>query len=149
VLTKKGKYGLKAMVYLAQFPLGRSVPVLDIASAEKIPKKFLDAILCELRNSGFVNSRMGKGGGYTLAREPREISVGDIIRAIDGPLAPIACASVTRYQPCDDCRDEALCAVRRVMQDAQRALSQVLDNCSLAEMRQMSTDATAALIYEI
>lgn len=149
VLTKKGKYGLKAMVHLAQFPPGRPIPVLDIASSERIPKKFLDAILCELRNSGFVNSRMGKGGGYTLAREAIDISVGDIIRAIDGPLAPIPCASKTRYQPCDDCSNEARCAVRLLMQSAQRALSEVLDNCSLAEMRQMSKDSTKALIYDI
>jgi Rrf2 family protein len=149
VLTKKGKYGLKAMTHLAQFPPGRPVPVLDIALAERIPKKFLDAILCELRNSGFVNSRMGKGGGYTLAREAHEISVGDIIRAIDGPLAPIACASRTRYQACDDCADEQLCAVRRLMQDAQRALSLVLDNCTLAEMRGMSARVSQELIYDI
>jgi len=149
VLTKKGKYGLKAMAHLAQFPPGRPVPVLDIALAEQIPKKFLDAILCELRNSGFVNSRMGKGGGYTLAREAHEISVGDIIRAIDGPLAPIACASRTRYRPCEDCVDEQSCAVRRLMQDAQNALSCVLDNCSLAQMRGMSAGLPQELIYDI
>lgn len=149
VLTKKGKYGLKAMVYLAQFAPGRPVPVLDIASTEKIPKKFLDAILCELRNSGFVNSKMGKGGGYTLAREPTEISVGDVIRAIDGPLAPIPCASRTRYQRCDDCSDETHCAVKLVMQDAQRALSDVLDNCTVAQMREMSIGVDKVLIYEI
>ncbi len=149
MLTKKGKYGLKAMVHLARFAPGRPISVLDIASTEKIPKKFLDAILCELRNSGFVNSKMGKGGGYTLAREPTQISVGDVIRAIDGPLAPIPCASRTRYQPCDDCSDEAHCAVRLVMQDAQRALSEVLDNCTLAEMREMSLGGAEVLIYEI
>ncbi|HMK89552.1 MAG TPA: Rrf2 family transcriptional regulator [Methylocystis sp.] len=138
MLTKKGKYGLKAMVHLARFPPGQPTPVLDIASTERIPKKFLDAILCELRNSGFVNSKMGKGGGYTLARAPEDIYVGDIVRAIDGPLAPIPCASKTRYQRCDDCPDEQACSVRLVMMEAQRALSNVLDNCSLAEMRRMA-----------
>ena len=149
MLTKKGKYGLKAMVHLAQFPPGRPVPVLDIASTQKIPKKFLDAILCELRNSGFVNSKMGKGGGYTLARSAASISVGDVVRAIDGPLAPLPCASKTRYQPCDDCCDEKRCAVRLVMMDAQRALSEVLDNCSLAQMRQMADAETDVLVYDI
>ncbi len=86
------------MVYLARFPPGRPVPVLEIASTQQIPKKFLDAILSELRNTGFVNSKMGKGGGYTLARTASQISVGEMIRAIDGPLAPLPCASKTRYQ---------------------------------------------------
>lgn len=135
VLTKKGKYGLKAMVRLAQFPMGQLVPVLDIASTQNIPKKFLDTILCELRNCGFVNSKMGKGGGYTLARPANKISVGDLVRAIDGPLAPLPCASKTHYQPCGDCGDETRCAVRLVMMDAQRALSEVLDNLTLAQMR--------------
>lgn len=147
MLTKKGKYGLKAMVHLAQFPPGRSATVLDIASAERIPKKFLDAILCELRNAGFVTSKMGKGGGYTLAREASEISVGDIIRAIDGPLAPLPCASKTKYQRCDDCPDEEKCAVRLVMQEAQRALSAVLDNCTLAQMREIAEDSAEVLTY--
>ena len=149
MLTKKGKYGLKAMVHLAKYRPGQPIPVLEIASRQNIPKKFLDAILCELRNSGFVNSKMGKGGGYTLARAANTISVGDIVRAIDGPLAPLPCASKTRYQPCDDCKDEVRCAVRLVMLDAQRALSDVLDNCSIAEMRVMTEKGAEALIYEI
>jgi Rrf2 family protein len=77
---------------------------------------------------------MGKGGGYLLARPAREIMVGDIVRTIDGPLAPVPCASKTRYRRCDDCLDEDVCAVRKVMQNAQRALSEVLDNCSLERM---------------
>jgi Rrf2 family protein len=134
VLTKKGKYGLKAMVHLAGSDPGHPVPVLEISERQNIPKKFLDGILCELRNSGFVNSKMGKGGGYLLARPAREIMVGDIVRTIDGPLAPVPCASKTRYRRCDDCLDEDVCAVRKVMQNAQRALSEVLDNCSLERM---------------
>jgi Rrf2 family protein len=149
VLTKKGKYGLKAMVYLANFPPGQSVPVKEIATTQNIPKKFLDAILGELRNAGFVNSRMGKGGGYTLANPPTEIVVGDIIRAIDGPLAPLPCASRTRFRPCDDCDDVDRCAVRLVMLDAQRALSDVLDNCSLAEMRAIANAENGQLMYNI
>ncbi len=149
MLTKKGKYGLKAMVYLARFPPGRPVPVLEIASTQQIPKKFLDAILSELRNTGFVNSKMGKGGGYTLARTASQISVGEMIRALDGPLAPLPCASKTRYQRCDDCMDETKCAVRLVMLDAQRALSQVLDGCSLAQMGVMEAAGLEDLTYQI
>jgi len=134
MLTKKGKYGLKAMAHLASAEFGQPVPVLEIAEQQRIPKKFLDGILSELRNAGFVHSKMGKGGGYLLARPAREIMVGDIVRTIDGPLAPVPCASTTRYRRCDDCGDEDVCAVRKVMQNAQRALSEVLDNCSLERM---------------
>jgi Rrf2 family protein len=150
VLTKKGKYGLKAMVYLAQSPPGRPVPVMEIAERQCIPKKFLDAILCELRNSGFVHSKMGKGGGYSLARPACDIKVGELVRAIDGPLAPLACASKTRYRRCDDCFDENACAIRRVMQQAQQALSDVLDNCSLKEMHDRARqEALEAHFYDI
>jgi Rrf2 family protein len=149
VLTKKGKYGLKAMVHLARSNFGRPVPVLEIAESQNIPKKFLDAILCELRNSGFVHSRMGKGGGYSLARPARDIIVGDVVRAIDGPLAPMPCASKTRYRRCDDCVDENACAVRKVMLDAQRALSDVLDNCSLEQMSDAARAEAEVLFYDI
>jgi len=149
VLTKKGKYGLKAMAHLAQFPPGQPIAVMDIAATQNIPKKFLDTILGELRNSGFVTSKMGKGGGYTLARDAGDISIGDIVRAIDGPLAPLPCASKTRYRRCEDCTSEAHCVVRLVMLEAQRALSNVLDKCSLAQMRDMSAAEADALIYDI
>lgn len=149
MLTKKGKYGLKAMVHLAQAEPGRPVPVLDISEKQRIPKKFLDSILCELRNAGFVQSRMGKGGGYSLARPACDITVGELVRAIDGPLAPVPCASKTRYRRCDDCSDENTCAVRRIMQRAQEALSNVLDNCSLQEMRDRVNRSEEALFYDI
>ncbi len=149
MLTKKGKYGLKAMAHLARFPPGRPVTVLEIASTQQIPKKFLDAILSELRNAGLVNSKMGKGGGYMLARTASQISVGQIIRVIDGPLAPLPCASKTRYQRCDDCLDETKCAVRLVMLDAQHALSQVLDGRTLAQMLMMAETDLEAVNYDI
>ncbi len=139
VLTKKGKYGLKAMVHLAQHPSEEFVGVLQIAEAQNIPKKFLDAIMAELRNAGFVQSKKGKGGGYKLAMAASDIAVGDIIRTIDGPLALIPCASKSRYFPCDDCGEEAACAVKLIMQQAQQALSKVLDGCSLAQMRDIAS----------
>lgn len=139
MLTKKGKYGLKALVYLAQIPSGELALVNDIATANNIPKKFLDAILGELRNAGFVNSRKGKGGGYRLARTPDEINVGQVIRVLDGPLAPISCASRTRYERCDDC-DEVTCQVRQVMLEVRQAIADVLDHRTLAEMRDMGRD---------
>ena len=115
MLTKKGKYGLKAMMHLAGRPPGQPSLVSDIAETNNIPKKFLDTILGELRNAGFVNSKKGKGGGYTLARAAHLIRVGHIIRVLDGPLAPIQCASKTAYRRCDDCEDEDRCGVRLIM----------------------------------
>lgn len=123
------------MCYLAGTIPGETALVADIAEASQIPKKFLDAILGELRNAGFVHSKKGKGGGYMLARPPAEISVGNIVRTLDGPLAPVQCASRTIYRRCDDCPDEMHCAVRVVMMEARDAIARVLDNTSLEQMR--------------
>ena len=137
MLTKKAKYGLKALVYLAGVEPGRPALVADVAEANQIPKKFLDAILAELRNAGFVHSKKGKGGGYALARPASEISVGAVIRVLDGPLAPIQCASKTVYRRCDDCLDETHCVVRMVMLEAREAIANVLDKTSLERMREL------------
>lgn len=134
MLTRKGKYGLKAMVHLARLPEGQLAFIGEIAAANRIPKKFLDAILVELRNAGFVQSRKGKDGGYRLSRSAHDIKVGHIVRILDGPLAPISCASRTRYEKCHDC-DEATCQVRHMMLEVRHAIASVLDNRSLAQMR--------------
>jgi Rrf2 family protein len=149
MLTNKGKYGLKAMIHLAGIEPGRPALVSDIAKENEIPKKFLDTILGELRNAGFVQSKKGKGGGYTLARPPHEIRVGHVIRVLDGPLAPIQCASRTSYRRCDDCANEARCAVRLMMLEARNALATVLDNRSLAEMRALTEIDDEHLMYHI
>ncbi len=139
MLTRKGKYGIKALVHLAHLPFGQLAFVGDIASKNNIPKKFLDAILGELRNAGFVQSRKGKDGGYRLARPAEEIMVGHVVRVLDGPLAPISCASRTRYQPCEDC-DEAVCQVRHMMLEVRQAIADVLDHRSLAALRDVAND---------
>ena len=141
MLTNKGKYGLKAMVHLAGLDADARAQVQDIADANAIPKKFLDQILSALRNAGLVFSKKGKGGGYALARPASQITVGQVVRALDGPLAPIACASVTAYRACEDCGDERACAVRLVMVKARNAITDVLDNVSLAEMRGLGAQA--------
>jgi Rrf2 family protein len=145
MLTKKGKYGLKALVHLAHMPVGRLAFVNDIAVANNIPKKFLDAILGELRNAGFVISRKGKDGGYRLARPAAEIKIGHVIRVLDGPLAPIACASRTQYQRCEDC-DEPTCQVRHMMLEVRQAMAEVLDNRSLACLRDSANDDMPAIV---
>ncbi|MCW2276289.1 Rrf2 family transcriptional regulator [Rhodoblastus acidophilus] len=149
MLTNKGKYGLKAMVHLAGMEPGALAQVQDIADQNNIPKKFLDQILSELRNAGLVFSKKGKGGGYALAQPAHKISVGQIVRVLDGPLAPIQCASVTAYRPCDDCGDEKGCAVRLMMVKARNAIADVLDNHSLADMRAQSNPDETHFSYHI
>ncbi len=149
MLTMKGKYGLKAMVHLAGCRPGEPELIMSIATEHGISKKFLDAILGELRVAGLVVSKKGKGGGYALARPPHEISVGEIVRVLDGPLAPIDCASRTRYRRCADCRDESVCSVRRMMQEVRDSIARVLDNRSLAEMRASVDWELDALSYQI
>ena len=149
VLTNKGKYGLKAMVHLAGLEAGALAQVADIAETNSISKKFLDHILTELRHAGLVYSKKGKGGGYALTRPASEIRVGAIVRALDGPLAPIPCASVTAFRPCDDCGDLRSCAVRLVMVEARNAIAMVLDNRTLAEMRALTNPPELAAMYHI
>lgn len=149
MLTKKGKYGLKAMVHLAGLAPDELAQVADIAETNSISKKFLDHILTELRHAGLVYSKKGKGGGYALARSADEIPVGAIVRALDGPLAPIPCASVTAFRPCEDCGDLRSCPVRLVMVDARNAIANVLDRCTLAEMRDRSSADDRAPMYHI
>lgn len=149
MLTMKGKYGLKAMVHLAGCPPGTPELVMAIARHNGISKKFLDAILGELRVAGLVVSKKGKGGGYALARPAHMISVGEIVRVLDGPLAPIDCASRTKYRRCTDCVDETHCTVRRMMVEVREAIARVLDRRSLAEMRALGSPALDGLNYEI
>jgi Rrf2 family protein len=141
MLTNKGKYGLKAMVHLAGLEPGALAQAADIAEANTISKKFLDHILTDLRRAGLVFSRKGKRGGFGLARPAAEIRVGSIVRALDGPLAPISCASVTAFRPCGDCVDLTSCPVRLIMVEARNAISCVLDNRTLAEMRLLAKAA--------
>lgn len=135
MLTNKAKYGLKAMLYLADHVAEGGVRGADIAAAEHIPKKFLDAILITLRDHGFVAAKKGVRGGYQLARPADRITVGEMVRLLDGPLAPIPCVSKTAYRPCPDCPDEAACRVRRLMADVREALSGILDNATLADLQ--------------
>ena len=149
MLTKKGKYGLKAMVHLAGIGRDELAQVADIAKTNSISKKFLDHILTDLRHAGLVYSKKGKGGGYALARPAGDIPVGAIVRALDGPLAPIPCASVTAFRRCDDCGDLSVCPVRLIMVDARNAIANVLDRCTLAEMRARSSTDDRIPMYHI
>jgi Rrf2 family protein len=107
---------------------------IEIAERYNIPKNFLDAILGDLRRTGFVFSKKGPGGGYMLARAPSKIRIGHIIRMIDGPLAPLACASRTAFKPCRDCADVKTCTIRLMMSRVRDAMSDILDNMSVADL---------------
>lgn len=134
MLTNKGKYGLKAMLYLASLPPGVNVQAADIAEQNNIPKKFLDTILLELRRAGFVRSKKGPNGGFMLARTPSEIHMGYLVRTLDGPIAPIPCAQRKTGRPCDDCTDADNCGVRSLMLDVRDAMAAILDRTTLQDV---------------
>ncbi|UHQ19069.1 Rrf2 family transcriptional regulator [Lysobacter sp. KIS68-7] len=134
MLTNKARYGLRAMCALAA-ARGQWLQARAIATQADVPPKFLEAILVDLRRAGFVQSARGKAGGHALAKPADQILVGDLIRAIDGPLAPVRCASVTAYAPCADCIDPERCAVRGLMREAREALASVLDTCTLQALQ--------------
>lgn len=136
-LSKRGEYGLRAMIALAEnFQLNQKIPLMqirEISEREKIPSKFLETILLTLKNSGLLQSKMGIGGGYYLARLPQEITLGQIFRVLDGPVAPIRCVSQMAYEPCG-CPDEETCGLRLVMGDVRNAIADILDNTTLADV---------------
>jgi Rrf2 family protein len=134
MLSKKSKYAIKALLALAEDTSKEPVRIGDLAEQEHIPAKFLEAILLSLRNAGMLQSRKGKGGGYRLARDPKQITVGQVVRLFDGPLAPVPCASQTAYVACEDCEDEATCGVRLAMKDVRDATARILDNTSIASL---------------
>ena len=131
MLTRKGKYGLKAMIALAKEHGEGPILIGDLAEREAIPKKFLESILLTLKNRGLVHSRKGPGGGYQLGRAPEDISVGDIVRTLDGPLALVSCVSQTAYSPCEECVTEKDCAVRRIFQQVRDQTARILDGTTL------------------
>jgi Rrf2 family protein len=135
-LSKRGEYGLRAMVDLANGNNGDDngiIQIKEIAQREQIPAKFLEQILLTLKNAGLLNSKMGVGGGYYLSKPSAEITLGHIIRVLDGPLAPIRCVSQMAYEHCA-CPDEETCGLRLVMLDVRNAISNILDNTTLADV---------------
>lgn len=134
MLSQKAKYAIKALLVLARAQTsGVPVGARTISASENIPKKFLDLIFFELRRDGLVTSTRGREGGYALARPASAISIAAIVRAVDGALAPLPCASVRFYRRCDDCKNEKTCEVRRLMRQVRDAASTILDNTSLAD----------------
>jgi Rrf2 family protein len=134
MISKKAKYALKALKVLAESFEKGPLLISHIAEKEKIPKKFLEAILLELRNHGLLQSQKGKGGGYYLRQEPATITFAKVIRVIDGPIAPALCVSLHFYGKCDDCADEETCTLRNILADWRDANLKVLENKTLADL---------------
>jgi Rrf2 family protein len=142
MITQKAKYAFKALVDLANCPRGASVQIIEIAVRQNIPRKFLEHILIALRKDGIVASRRGPGGGYYLVKDPADISLGHVLRLIDGPIAPLQCLSRSAYRKCDDC-DEANCAVRRVFADIFAATVLTMEGTTLADALRNESPVTS------
>jgi Rrf2 family protein len=136
----KAKYALRALMVMTQNEK-KMLSSKVIAEKANAPSKFLDNILQELRHHGVVDSKRGIIGGYFLVQPPEKLNLGDIVRMIDGMLAPVPCASVTAYRRCDDCEDEATCKIRYVMLSVREAISNVLDTISLKELTHLDLSA--------
>ena len=141
MLSMKAKYGLKAMLRLAKDHGRGPWLIAELAAEESIPKKFLELILLELKQQGVLQSKKGKGGGYFLAKRPEEISVGTVLRILDGSLAPVACVGGAGYRPCDECKDPGACSIRLLMSEVHDAASGILDATTLDQLaRRGETD---------
>ena len=134
MLSKKAKYAIKALIYLGKNKEEGRVLISDIAEKERIPKKFLEQILLELRKHAILQSRRGKEGGYLLAKSPLEINMGQVIRIVDGPLAMIPCVSHLFYEKCEECVDEETCTIRNVLKKVRDTTAGILDNTTLQDL---------------
>lgn len=153
-LTKRGEYALRAMIDIGlAHELGRPLlSIRELSRKENIPIKFLEAILAELKAAGYLDSKRGVRGGYFLARPMNQITIGEVVRKIEGPLAPIRCASLTAYEPCS-CPDEAHCGLRILMVDVRNAISNILDRYTLGDvvavtLRKLRRDRVALRFLE-
>ena len=132
MLSKKSKYGLKALLELAADTGHGPMQASELAERQGLPRKFLEAILLELKRHGLLHSKKGRGGGYVLTRKPGDITIGQVIRVLDGPLALTPCVSQTAYRRCDECLDEETCGIRLAMKEVRDATAHILDNTTLA-----------------
>lgn len=133
MISQKAKYAFKALFHLAAQPRGTSLQIEEIARGAGVPRRFLEHILLDLKARGLVASRRGRAGGYVLVKEPAETTIGNVLRAIDGPIAPLPCISRTAYRRCDDCSDEGTCMVRKLFADTYSATLLLMDGTTLAE----------------
>lgn len=133
-ISKRTQYGLKALIALGRRYGEGPVLIATLASEETIPVKFLEGILLDLKGRGVLESKKGKGGGYQLSRPPSTITMGSILRLLEGPLAPLPCARETAFKPCEECQDIEHCGTRIIMRQVRDAIAEVLDKTTLAEL---------------
>ncbi len=133
MLSQKARYALHALIVLAEHGGAEPLQIADIAKQARVPRKFLEQILLDLKRRGLVRSQRGRAGGYLIGKSARDISFADVIRVIDGPLALAPCVSMTAYHKCDDCVDEETCAIRKVLLAARDATATVLESRNLAQ----------------
>jgi Rrf2 family protein len=134
MISKKTKYGLKALTYLARQENNEPVQIGVISKSENIPQKFLESILLTLRKNGFLGSKKGKGGGYYLLKKPEDIKMSPVMRILEGPIALLPCVSLNFYETCDDCPDENACAVHNLMIEVRDSTLNIFNNTSLADL---------------
>jgi Rrf2 family protein len=133
MISQKAKYALRALVVLCRAKPGEPQMISEISREQAIPKKFLEQILLELKRHGIVVSRRGRQGGYVLLKAPGEVTFGEILRLIDGPIAPLPCLSKIAYRRCADCSDEGPCEIRQVFGRVAEVTRDVLDHTTLAD----------------
>ncbi|AGA77257.1 rrf2 family protein, putative transcriptional regulator [Echinicola vietnamensis DSM 17526] len=134
MLSKKTKYAFHALTYLGKHKEDGSVLIQDIAAEHGISHKFLENILLELKKAGFLGSKKGKGGGYYLIKEPKDIPLSRIIRLLDGPIALLPCVSLNYYEACEECRDQEKCGLNQVMIQVRDETLNILENKTLADI---------------
>ncbi len=133
MISQKARYALRALLYLAARGGDTPVQISEIAEAERLPRKFLEQILLELKKPGIVQSHRGRSGGYSLGRPAKDISFADVLRVTDGPLALSPCVSVMAYRKCDDCFEESVCAIRKALLAARDSTAEILESVTLAK----------------
>ena len=134
MLSKKAKYGLKALEFIAKQDSKIPVHTSAISLAESIPRKFLEAILLDLKHDGILKSKQGKNGGYNLLIAPSDVTIGRVVRLFDGPIALLPCVSSNYYEPCDDCENEAVCGLKNIFSEVREATGSILDKLSLQDI---------------
>ena len=134
MITKKAKYAMKAMIYLSRKKKGEHALISEISKAEHIPQKFLEAILLDLRKAGYLGSKQGKGGGYYLIKSADEINIADILRLFEGAVALLPCVAQKQYERCEECEDEATCAIREVFRIVREQTLATLKENNFAEV---------------
>ena len=134
MLSKRTKYGIKALVYLARKDKNIPINIAEISESENISRKFLESILLTLKKSGILGSKKGKTGGYYLIKEPSEVKMSTVLRVLEGPIAMVSCVSLNFYEKCEDCPNEDVCTVNALMKDVRDSTLSILNDKTLANL---------------